>query len=178
MPPTIPDSARDLIPRVVLTMRLILLALAMGIVSLGGFVVTSLLDKPLVLGARFEVLNLAMYALAAVMIGLRFVVPPLVFKAAKATPELLNPKNKISPEALPILEMLSKLQSAFIVGCALLEGAAFGNLTAAMITGDALHVIVAGVLLFLILLQFPTQNSVTGRIEYELARAEEDRQLQ
>lgn len=176
MPPTIPDSARDLIPRVVLTMRLILLALAMGIVSL-GLVVTAMLDKPLVLGARFEVLNLAMYALAAVMIVLRFVVPPIVFKVTKATPEQLNPTNRISPEALPVLEMLSKLQSAFIVGCALLEGAAFGNLTAAMITGDALHVIVAGVLLLLILLQFPTPNSVTDRIEHELARAEEDRQL-
>lgn len=108
----------------------------------------------------------------AVAIVLSFMLPGVVLGAARksaATGRWGDPNIPVptDPAERETLGLLMGIQTALIVRLALLEGAAFFAIIAFMTEGKALALVVAGVLLVLMLLYFPSGSSVEQQLENE-----------
>jgi hypothetical protein len=157
------------IRRIVLTSRVIVLALATGVFFFGAIVVT--LQAP-DLQAPLNLLTIMALAFAGGAIAMRVVLPSIL--VAAQVRQIGEQPGDASRDA-------SKLALAFqaktIFACALLEGAAFFALVALMIEHHVASLIVAAVLLAGILSHLPTVGGINDWIEHQQRRIDEHRTL-
>lgn len=133
------------------TTRIIVFALVAGVFSFGFVVLSTKGLPPLILNLNHGPLSLIAIVGAAMSLVMSFVVPKMLGKVMplNQTPEVSSPKNA------PLLLALQQIQTETIIGCAILEGAAFLNLTVAMIEPNLLHLVVAAVVWLFLVARFP-----------------------
>jgi hypothetical protein len=109
---------------------------------------------------ELEMMGMIALAFAAVMIIARFIVPGLIG----------DPGTLVTAG-----ELLGLYQTRMIVGLALLEGAAFFNITAFNMEHHWSSLMIAGILMFLMLSSWPTRSKIELwiRIQRELAGLDE-----
>jgi hypothetical protein len=170
-----PEELRAIAPLAgqILVLRIVVAALALGVVVFAAVAVVQNLGKPQVLAGKFDVVGIAMLGFGA-LVGLQgIVLPGIVFRIAKPGSAVMSQFAQHSPEAQRVLAIQGRIQTATIVGCALFEGGAFANLVWYMNTGELLHLAMAGLLLLGILARFPLPGACERRIADELRRQEE-----
>lgn len=142
------------------TTRIIVFALAAGVISFGLVVLSTKGLPPLILNLNPGPLSLIAISVAAISLFMSFVVPKMLSKAipVNRTPEMSSQKNA------PLLMALQQIQTETIIGCAILEGAAFLNLIAAMMEPNLLHLLVAAVVWLFLVARFPlfVDQFITG----------------
>lgn len=126
------------------TAQIIWGALLMGVLTFAGIVLTMAQTN----NATPLPLIGAVFALMA--IGTRFVVPPIIVRAAIQKIPVVD--DTIDERLFPIY------QTRLIVGMALLEGACFLNLIAYMMGSQWWTLVVLGTLLSLMVVMFPSLN--------------------
>jgi hypothetical protein len=173
---TIPENARQPLAQQIQVLRILVAAMALGVVAFAGYTIYHNLGKPIVLAGKFDSLNVLMLVFGATALATGLVIPPIIFRSAARTPSVGNPAA-LEPGVAPILTVQARIQTATIVGCALFEGGAFGNLVAYMQNAELLNLILAGVLLLAILARFPLPGACEQRILDELRRAKEQAAL-
>src|SRR2546423_1899311 len=144
------DSVLDKLRPMILTLRIIVVALSMGVITFGIFAVVQNAGKPQAFGAR---VNYLLVGLAVPILIAGFVVPRLLPKTA--TPQGGLAANE-SLEVQESQKAFAAMQTSTIVGCALFEGAAFMNLVGYFMEAEWVHLAVAGAALLCILAHFPT----------------------
>jgi len=156
-------SALARLKPLILTLRVIVLALAMGVLTFGAFVAVQNSGKPQNIGTNvnYPILTVSAFGLLA-----GFVVPMFLPKKMNATRDgaPLDPDPKVNA----VLGIFAAIQTATIVRCALFEGAAFMNLTFYMINVEVVHAAAAALCLVCILAQFPRSGPIEQQIEERL----------
>ena len=160
------------------TLRIIVAALAIGVVVFAGYTVFANLDKPLGLGTNLDTLGCAMLGFGALQGVLGLVLPPVIFRNRRAQPQALAPFAEHGPETLKILGVQQQIVTSTIVGCAMFEGGAFANLVAFLLQQDLANLAAVGVLLAGILAHFPLPGRCERIIVAELRRIKEEEALQ
>lgn len=156
-----PDGAD---PRqLVRTMQIICGALMMGVLSFLGVAAFIRFGKGVQPAPAFPIVAYIAAGMAALMIIVRFVVPLLVTKTAIRQITTIRPLNDIRK-----LDLYGVYQTQMIVGCALLEGAAFFNLVAFIIHGELWTLGIVAVLLAIMAANFPTLERVDGWADDQL----------
>lgn len=152
-------------------MQILILSLMLGILIFAGIAVfvnsqarpqQKVLTSPLV----FTVLGIIA---AVINIVLRLFVPGLV-----STAVLGNIAKKRGQDNITKLDVYPAYLSGLLVGAALLEGAAFFNIVAVLITREYWTLGVAGVLLALMAAAFPTLDRVDYWAEEQLRDLQRD----
>jgi hypothetical protein len=148
------DRASETLRPLVMTLRIIVIALALGVTFFGIFAAVQNVGKPPTFGTKVNYLFLA---LAGSLFIAGFVVPRLLPKGGPVQP---TDAAKYEPEdAAAIQAAFATIQTATIVGCALFEGACFAILVAYLQDAELVHLAVSGIGLFCIL---------TSRIEQQI----------
>lgn len=158
----------------ILTLRIIVASLAMGVIGFGVFTVVNNASKPHTFAGNLDVPGMAMLAFGLVAGLLGTVLPRLLFRFVKPNAAMTQQFAQHGPEVVRVLTVQSRIQIATIVGCALFEGGAFGNLVWYMNSADLLYLAVAGLLLLGILARFPLPGACERRIEDDLRREKEE----
>jgi hypothetical protein len=91
--------------------------------------------------------------------------------------EPLRRTFRVDPEAADVRPIAQVYQTLLIIRCAILEGAAFFCLVSYMLERQPITLAATGVLLLLLLAQFPTTSRVAVWVENELVVAEQFRHL-
>ncbi len=159
------DPARETLRPLVMTLRIIVIALAMGVIFFGIFAAVQNAEKPLALGTKMNYLFLA---IAGPMFLAGFVVPRLLPMRA-ATSE--------AGAAAAVKAIFDPIQTATIVGCALFEAAAFANLFVYLQEGELVHLAISGIALLCILAHFPIPGRIEQRIEEQLQARRDEQQF-
>jgi hypothetical protein len=159
-------------PLVVL--RIIVAALALGVISFAVVTIVLNLDKPQALAGKLQPLNLVLLGMGLVVFPLGMLLPKIIFAAGRNSPPTGMAAGNLTPEELRVFAVQQRIQVSTIIGCALFEGGAFANLVGYLQTGEQLHLAVAAVLLIGILAYLPTSASYEQRIEDELRRQKEE----
>jgi hypothetical protein len=165
---SIPPAAIKPLQGSILTLRIIVFALAMGVTMFGGFAVMSNLGKPHTLGWNLQPLNLIMLGFGAMMLLLGAVLPSVIFRNVTMQVAAHIHPAAADPAVAQVLAIQQRWQTATIVGCAFFEGGAFANLFAYFTTCELLNLLMGGILLMGILARFPLPGSCQRRIEDEL----------
>jgi hypothetical protein len=166
----------DILRRTFTTLRIIVLALFMGVVVFAGVAVSQNLGKPQVLATKLDPFNTALLGCGLLALVLGFVVPRFLpatsISALSTPPPGLTPEQlkAATPELLRIDAILQRVQTSTIIGCAFFEGGAFANVFGYMQSRELLHLVLAGVLIVAILIHIPTETGLERRIEEELRR--------
>lgn len=153
-----------------LTMRLIIGALAMGLLVFGVVVnvVLGPADPPNDDALRMFVWGALCVGLVALVLN-RVVGSMVAGGAAKHLP---------ADEEAAKQQVIAGHQAGLIVSAAILEGAAFFCLIVyAFLAGDRMLVMMAGLLWMSILIKFPFANGVIAQVDNRLRLARENRQL-
>ena len=158
----------------ILTLRIIIVALAVGVSVYAAYAIVQNEDKPHFLAEKLEPLNLIMIALALVALPMGIVVPWLVFRHVQISPHVAASFASHGPQIAPVMIIQARIQTAAIISCAEFEGAAFANLYAYHTSVEWLHLIAAGVLLMGILAWFPLPGRCERWIEAELRRQKDE----
>ena len=160
------DLQRDQLKQSLRVMQIIVAALVFGVIA---FFAASLFigpqrgvqpgSTPLLtyIGVGFAVYSLPMWAF----------LPGMISRRAR--------KSVLAGDAR---RLALNFQTRLIIGCALLEGMVFLNLVAYMIEGQQISLIVAGVLVLIMLTQFPTLDRLERWVESELVAVEQLRALE
>jgi hypothetical protein len=159
-----------------MTLRIIVFALAMGVTTFAGFAVSQNLNKPHVVGGKLDALGLVFLALGLVALPLGIIMPRVIFAASRRGPAMNLPAG-FPPEQARVFHVQQRIQTSAIIGCAIFEGAAFANTFAYMQSRDLVFLAMTGVLVVGILAHFPTLGSYLRRIEDELRRMDEEELL-
>jgi hypothetical protein len=160
------------------TLRIIVVALAIGVVVFAGYTIYANAGKPLALGTNLVgTIGLAMLGFGALQGVLGVVLPPLVFRNMPVQPAAAAHFAAHGPETAKILGIQQRIMTATIIGGAMLEGGAFANLVAFMMAQDLVNLAAAGVLLLGILMYFPLPGRCERKIAAELRRLKEDDSL-
>lgn len=155
----------------IMTLRIIVVALATGVVAFGIFAAVQNVNKAQTFGSKVNYLFLGL-SIPVIIAG--FIVPRLLPNTA--TPQ--GGLNASEPEEVQAAQQaFAALQTATIVGCALFEGAALMNLVGYMMEAELVHLGVAGLALLCIVVHFPTAGRVTQRIEEQLQARRDERQF-
>jgi hypothetical protein len=178
------DLRREALLGPVRAMQIIVVALAMGIILFAGIVVGVVVGPAQMQPQAGFMTGLAL-PLAAVAIGLSFLVPRIVVNASRrriaAGTWQVPSQGSAMPEALAKLgdegPLVFVYQTATIIGAALCEGPAFFALISAMIDKSPLGLAVAGVCLLMVLARFPTLRRVENWLDLQVRAMEEDRML-
>jgi hypothetical protein len=152
------DRGRETLRPLVMTLRIIVIALALGVTFFGIFAAVQNASKVQTFGTKVNYLFLAIAA--------GFVVPRLLPKGAGGSD---------ADDVSAVQTAFAPIQTATIVGCALFEGAAFANLTAYFTDAELVHLAVGGLALFCILAHFPIASRIEQQIE-EQTQARRDEQ--
>jgi hypothetical protein len=159
------------------TSQIIVLALATGVIVFGviAFFLSFQLDE-----SDAGILVYAMAALAAAAVLARMLAPALI--AARARKAIAAGMWRPAGQAQAIAETLrGRLAEVYltktIVGSALLEGAAFANLVAYLLTGRTFSAAISALLLVGILLGFPTGDRVAAWVDGQQRLIEEEEGL-
>lgn len=163
-----PPSNQSLAARV-RVLQIIVGALAMGV---GSFLAISFViwNRP-AQGQNRDVLPILTFAsfgmLAMAAVG-SFVLPRIILATAR---------KKMIEEGVTQDGMLVALQTKTIVGCAMLEGAAFASILAFGMEGNPICLAGAVVMLLGILVHMPTLSRVENWLETQTRQIELERQL-
>lgn len=142
---TLSAEAQNEVRPHLLTLRMIVFALATGVVMFQAVVL--FLKGPPAMQFSVDPLGMIAVFLAVMNAGLSF-----------AAPMFLAAMQRKSPATSPV-EAAQRIQMRTIVSCALLEGAAFLNLVVVLLQGSGLHLVVANGLLLLMMTRFPLLES-------------------
>jgi hypothetical protein len=168
-------AALEPLQKAILTLRIIVLALASGVIL---FAVITLLqrraDQPWGIGQNLDTFGVVMLALGAMSLAMGIVLPAIMFRAIPAPPQVEQQYASLSPEVRRVMQVQARIQVSTIIGAALFEGGAFGNLVAFMIRGEVLNLLAAVVLLLAILSLFPWPGRCEQRIAAEFRRQAEE----
>ncbi len=158
----LPPEGTD--PRqLVRTMQIICGALMMGVLSFAFVVVMIRFGKAGRPPADFPMMAYMAAGMAAIMIITKLVITPLIVSAGLKQIASLRPL-----EALTKLDLYGVYQTRMIVGCALLEGAAFFNLISVITEGQVWTFGVVALLLALMAASFPTYERVDAWADEQL----------
>lgn len=157
----------------VTTLRIIVLALAMGVTTFAGFAVSQNLNKPHPVGGRLDAQGIVFLAFGLIALPLGIVLPRIIFAAGRRSQPISLPPM-LPPEQARVIGIQQRIQTTAIIGCAIFEGAAFANTFAYMQSRDLMFLAMAGILVVGILAHFPTAGSYQRRIENELRRMDEE----
>ena len=158
----------------IMMLRIIVLALALGVVSFAAFAVAQSMGKPQVLAGKFDSLNLILLGVGITSLALGIILPAVIFASGRGSSPAGPATLAKTPEAARLLSIQQRIQTSTIIACALFEGGAFANVFGYMQTREMLHLILAGVLILGILARFPTAGAYQRRIDDELRRMQED----
>lgn len=164
------------------TLQIIVMALAAGVFTFGLVVFfrpgggLKPLDPQAIISIVMAVISLS-------LIPSRFIVPAAILRSgrqriARGSEPVATRRGVGSP--LPDSEqakLLVLLHTTTIIGAALLEGAAFANLTAFMLEGQVYSLVLAGLLLLGIVSAIPTRNRVEAWLDVQTRRVQEVRQM-
>jgi len=157
-------------------LRIVVVALAGGVISFALVAISQNAAKPLVLGGKLQPLNVMLLGMGLAAAPLGVFLPLIVFNASrKQTASAVLAKDALSARILAIQQ---RIHVATIVGCAVLEGGAFANVFGYLQTRELLHLILAGLLVLCILARFPTASGYQQQIDDELRRLQEQELLQ
>ena len=156
-----------------MVLRIIVLALAMGVTTFAGVAISQNLNKPHTIAGKFDTQELIFLAMGIIALPLGMILPRVIFASTRSVPTMNMPPG-ITPEQMRVVGIQQRIQTTAIIGCAIFEGAAFANTLAYMQTREVVHLALAGVLLVGILAHFPTAGSYERRIEEELRRMNEE----
>lgn len=167
MPPPLTESERDSLKGSLLTLRIVVFALVMGVASFGGMSVLMKSQSPPPAAPNVppappqKEIPLTHLLACAFGVGagvLAFLVPPFL---------RLPPQEAEKPDErnAAIQAAAQMVQVRTIIACALIEGAAFFNLIWHFTDGSLLNLAMSGLLLVLLLMQFPLTGSYFERIE-------------
>jgi hypothetical protein len=159
-----------------LTLRIIVFALAMGVTTFAGFAVSQNINKPHTIAGKFDTPGMLFLAMGLAALPLGMILPRVIFAASRRVPAMNLPSG-LTPEQSRLLSIQQRIQTSAIIGCAIFEGAAFANVMGYMQTSEVVYLALAGVLLVGILAHFPTAGSYQRRIEDELRRLDEEQLL-
>ena len=157
----------------IMTLRIIVLALALGVVSYAGFVVAQNVGKPHVLVGKLDSLNLVLLGLGISALVLGIILPIVIFASGRASSQVGPSAPAKTSEQARLLSIQQRIQTSTIIACALFEGGAFANIFGYMQTRELLHLILGGVLLLGILSRFPMTGAYQRQIDDELRRMQE-----
>ncbi len=159
------------------TNQIIIGALVMGIVV---FLVILLV----VFGARVEpldgqaMISFVMAGFAANLLIIRLIAPALIVNSVRGKiaagtwdPSHGNPQFQVA--STDEGKLLQLFQTKTIVGAAILEGAAFGNLVAFLLEGQVYTLVIAVLFALGILVSFPTRNGLAEWLDNQLRRMKE-----
>ena len=140
-----------------LSLQIIVFSLVMGVVLFLGIVLRNLNKPWTLLGPDHQ---WHMLILAGIAIPPALIVPGIIRRSRRPVGDPAA-TQVMTGEPLhdAAIAAAIRLQLATIVGCALLEGPAFANTVALMISGDRIHLIVTGVLVLGVVCWFPTTPS-------------------
>jgi hypothetical protein len=167
MTPQLTATERDNLRGNLMTLRIVVFALAMGVASFAGFSVFQRLQAPApaapvgpqaVAANGLQPLHIAAIAFAVVAAVMAFVVPHFL----RITPQSADKPDERSGAIQAASEMV---QTRTIIACALLEGAAFFNLIWYFTDGSIINLAMGGVLLLLILFHIPMSGTYYEKIE-------------
>ena len=162
---------------VVRTSQIIVAALAMGIVTFGA--VTMVLAEHEE-QAGGNVVTFCALAMAIASIPLSVLIPRSIVAghrrriAAGARKQADDTTSALKTDAR---QLGAAYQAKTIIGAALLEGTCFVALTAYLLEGQALTLVVAGILLLGVLAHFPTPGRAESWLDEQLRLVEEQRRL-
>jgi hypothetical protein len=174
---SLPTPAHEPLRKQVMTLRIIVLALAAGVIAFAIFAIVQNLGKPHTLAGKLDQLSVMLLGFGLITLVLGVVVPPIVFATSRGTAVQTMQTACNEPELARVLWVLLRMQNATIIGCALFEGGAFANVFGYMQSNELLHLILAGVLVLGILVRFPLQGLTEQRLELELRRLKEEEGL-
>lgn len=158
------DQESPALQQELLTMQIITIALVMGVVFFAGIVVfIGGLNGP----PTGQFMAILAAGFAAIMTVLHFVVPPIFARSAV---------DGISSKAEPTV-WVGVFQTKTIIAMALLEGAAFFNLVCCIIEHNWWSMTIAGGLVAIMLIGFPTRSRVEHWIENQRMAAEQRERL-
>lgn len=174
-----------------MTLRIIVLAMALGVTAFAIVAAIQNIHKPLVIAGRLQPLNIMLLGMGLAAVPLGLVLPATIASSNRgapnrnapqqAPPQLGAPPAHAAPAKIPHessrLAIQQRIQVSTIIACAIFEGGAFANLVGYLQTGELLHLIVAGVLLLGILSRFPLTGAYERQIEDELRRMREEEAL-
>ena len=158
----------------ILNLRIIVFALAVGVIAFGSYAIVTNWHKPHSLAGKFDYLCLIALAATVVALFAGVVVPWLLFRHVKLPPSALAQFAAQQPDVAQIQGVKARIQGAAIIGCAILEAPAFVNLVAYQRSPELLNLIAAGVLLVGILAWFPLPGRCERWIEAELRRQKDE----
>lgn len=161
-----------------MTLRIIVFALVMGVTTFAGFAVSQNINKPHTIGGKFDTAGMVFLAMGLVALPLGVILPQIIFAASRSVPALkMNMPPGTSPDQARAFVVQYRIQTSAIIGCAIFEGAGFANILAYMQTREVVHLALAGALLVGILAHFPTAGPYQRRIDDELRRMNEEEGL-
>lgn len=161
------------------TMRIIVGALALGILNFLLVDVFVLQPQAQASVAAQPILTYFAVGAAALAVVASFIVPIVLAGPLRRSLPDLSTASKTAGAIgdVSVMPLAQVYQTALIIRCAIIEGAAFFCLIAHVIERQTITLAAAGVLLLVLLTQFPTRSRVEAWIESELEMAELRRQL-
>jgi len=174
-----PDAAQE-VRQTLMTLRIIVFSLAMGVSIFLGYTLTMDADAAEAGNAPGLWLYLAIFAGMALMA--RVVVPQVLFAGIRRRIAHGNwqPATKNGPPAPQTDEglLMAALQLRTIIGCALLEGAAFANAYAFMVERQVASLAIVLALILMIASHFPLRFWLDGWLERQKRWLDEERSLE
>jgi hypothetical protein len=146
-------------------MQIIAVALMSGVLFFLGIVLMSTQGDVLSF-KQPEIITIIAAGFGLLMIVNHFVIPGII--ASTQLKQLISNDFTGSEEATRIDKLVGVYRIQFIIGLALLEGAAFFNLIALMIGNSGFSLCTAGVLFALMLMRFPTRDKVSFWVQDKL----------
>ncbi len=174
----LPDETVQRLNKFCRMLQIIVFSLITGVGTYLAFVLVNL-DGPFVVMGD-EVMTV-MLIMAAACVPVAVVVPALVARKGNGNSSemLRNPQTAElftgDPLNDAVVFLAMRIQVGTIIGCAMLEGPAFGNTFALSQSGDGVHLGVVVAMLLGIACRFPTRGHYITRIERMLEDAQFDR---
>lgn len=177
----VPQSAEQ----VTRTTQVIVVLMAIWLIAFGGYLFVNGVAAEPEVERGINILSITGCAMAVMMIVSRFFVPTMIVAGQRSRIANLFPEDSLESSAedrnesdsIAIRHLFGAFQFKTIIAVALLEGGALLNLIAYMLEGQAINLIVSGVLIVLILSLFPTQHTVENWLEGEIAVIKQMREL-
>ena len=166
------QPAADTLRPLVMTLRIIVLALGLGVTIFGVFAAVQNASKAQTFGTNVNYLFLAV---SAPMFIAGFLVPRLL--PASLGGSVPGVVSDDSAEIAAVRSIFAAIQTKTIVGCALFEGGAFANLVTYLTDAELVHLAVSGIALLCILAHFPLRGPIEERIENRLQLLRDEQQF-
>lgn len=146
------------------TLRIIVFSLIMGVTVFTGYGVISQMQKgpqppqPAAAQVQFPITHIAALGCGVVFAVIAFILPPFI-----AGPKVET--DKTDPREVAIVQAVGALQMRTIIGCALLDGAAFFNAIWVQMDFSLPNLAMVAVLLLLIAVHFPLAGWFYAKLE-------------